>query len=116
MATLPYYLAIVDTIAEGGPKVKPPSAYEISRKYLDMEYDDYTRYLEDHSKTWKEYGCTLTCDGWTSNNRRHIINFMSYCVTGTVFIRSVDTFRHRMDAQYLYSLIDETLHIIEGWG
>ncbi|RWR90997.1 hypothetical protein CKAN_02013200 [Cinnamomum micranthum f. kanehirae] len=80
-----------------------------------MEYDDYTRYLEDHFKTWKEYGCTLTCDGWTSNNRRHIINFMAYCVTGTIFISSVDTSKHLMDAQHLYSLINETLHHIEGW-
>ncbi|RWR76149.1 hypothetical protein CKAN_00457000 [Cinnamomum micranthum f. kanehirae] len=67
VATSPYYRAMVDTIAEVGHGVKPPSTYEISEKYLDMEYDDYTRYLEDHFQTWKAYGCTLMCDGWTSD-------------------------------------------------
>ena len=98
----PYYRAMVDPIAEVG-------------KYLDMEYDDYTRYLEEHFQTWKEYGCTLMCDGWTSNNRRHIINSMAYCVNSTLFIRYVDTSGHQMDAQYLYSLMDETSRHIDGW-
>ena len=115
VANSPYYRSMVDTIAEVGPGVKPPSAYEIGGKYLDMEVSDYWRYLEDHFKTWEEYGCTLMCDGWTSNNRRHIINFMAYCVTGTVFIRSVDTSGHRMDAEYLYSLIDDTLAMVNNW-
>ena len=115
VATSPYYWAMVDTIAEVGPGVKPPSTYEIGGKYLDMEYDDYTRYLEDYFQTWKEYGCTLMCDRWTSNNRQHIINFMAYCIIGIVFIRSVDTSGHRMVTQYLYSLMDETLRHIDGW-
>ncbi|RWR80152.1 hypothetical protein CKAN_00877600 [Cinnamomum micranthum f. kanehirae] len=80
-----------------------------------MECDDYWRYLEDHFKTWEEYGCKLMCDGWTSNNRRHVINFMAYCVTGTIFIRPVNTGGHRIDAQYLYSLIDDTLCMIKNW-
>ncbi|RWR91144.1 hypothetical protein CKAN_02028800 [Cinnamomum micranthum f. kanehirae] len=99
VTTSPYYRAMVDTIAKVGPRVKPTSAYEISGKYLDMEYDYHTKYLEDHFKTWKEYGGMLMCDGWTGNNRRHIINFMAYCVTGTIFI----------------SLIDDTSHTIDGW-
>ena len=98
VANSPYYRAIVDTIAEVGPGAKPPSAYEIGGKYLDMEVSDYWRYLEDHFKTWEEYGCTIMCDGWTSNNRRHIINFMAYYVTGTDFVRFEDTSGHRMDA------------------
>ncbi|RWR90996.1 putative methyltransferase [Cinnamomum micranthum f. kanehirae] len=56
VATSPYYRAIVDTVAEVGAGVRPPPAYEISRKYLDMEYADYTLYLENHLTTWKEYG------------------------------------------------------------
>ena len=76
VANSPYYRSMVDTIAEVGPGVKPPSAYEIGGKYLDMEVYNYWRYLEDHFKTW-ENGCTLMCDGWTNNNRRHIINFMA---------------------------------------
>ncbi|RWR73198.1 hypothetical protein CKAN_00145500 [Cinnamomum micranthum f. kanehirae] len=63
----PYYRSMVDTIAEVGPGVKPQSAYEIGGKYLDMEVSDYWRYLEDHFKTWEEYGSTLMCDGWTNN-------------------------------------------------
>ena len=112
-ATSPYYHTMVDNIAKVGPGVKPPSTYEISVKYDDMEHADYKRSLEDHFTTWKEHGCTLMCDGWISNNRWHIIKFMTYCVTGTVFIRSVDTSGHRMDAQYLYSLIDNIVQIIE---
>ena len=76
VAASPSYRAIVDTIAaEVGPGVRPPPAYKINRKYLDMEYSDYTLYLENHFTTWKEYGCMLMCDWWTSNSRQHIINF-----------------------------------------
>ena len=46
VATSPYYRAMVD-MAELGPGVKPPSAYENSGKYFDMEHVDYKRYLED---------------------------------------------------------------------
>ena len=41
VANSPYYRSMVDTIAEVGPGVKPPSAYEIGGKYLDMEVSDY---------------------------------------------------------------------------
>ncbi|RWR87912.1 hypothetical protein CKAN_01687600 [Cinnamomum micranthum f. kanehirae] len=101
--------------AEVVPIVKPPSTYGIGGKYRDMEVDDYWRYLEDQFKTWEEYGRTLMCDGWTSNNRRHIINFMANYVTGIVFVSSVDTSGHRMDAQYFYSLIDDTLCMVKNW-
>ena len=37
---------------------------------------------------------------------------MAYCVTGTV--RSADTSGHRMNAQYLYSLIDDTLGMVRN--
>ena len=53
VANSPYYGAMVDTIAEVGPEVKPSSAYEIGRKHLDMLYDDYWRYLEHDFKTWE---------------------------------------------------------------
>ena len=80
-----------------------------------MEVEDYHRYVRDHFATWKGYGRTLMCDGWTSNNGWHIVNFMAYFVIGTIFIRLVNTSRHCKDAQYLHSLIKEMLHGIAGW-
>lgn len=82
---------MVDPIAKVGPRVKPPTAYDISRKYLDMECPDYHSYIEDHFATWKEYGCTLMCDGWTNNNKHCTDNFMVYCVIGIVFLKSYAT-------------------------
>lgn len=35
-----YNRAMVSTIAKVGPEVKPPSAYEISKKFLDKEIED----------------------------------------------------------------------------
>lgn len=35
-----YNRAMVSTIAKVGPGVKPPSAYEISKKFLDKEIED----------------------------------------------------------------------------
>ncbi|RWR86259.1 hypothetical protein CKAN_01514800 [Cinnamomum micranthum f. kanehirae] len=54
VATSPYYRTMVDNIAKVGPGVKPPSIYEISGKYNDMEHANYKRSLEDHFTKWKE--------------------------------------------------------------
>lgn len=40
MVNSPYYKAMIDMIAEVGPGVKPPTPYEISSKFLDMEHEE----------------------------------------------------------------------------
>lgn len=52
---------------------------------MDMEVDTYLKYMEDHVEIYKEYGCTLICNCWMSTNKHHIINFMIYYITGTIF-------------------------------
>ncbi|RWR75922.1 LOW QUALITY PROTEIN: HAT family dimerization domain-containing protein [Cinnamomum micranthum f. kanehirae] len=75
-------------------------------------YNDYTRYLEDHFTTWKEYGYTLMCDGWTSNNRRHITNLIPYCATDTVFIRYI---RASYGCTIIVQHDSRDFKYIEGW-
>lgn len=50
------------------------------------------------------------CNGWTSNNMHHIVNFMVYCVTREIFLKFVNTSNHRKDACYLHGLIKEMIN------
>eukprot|EP00268_Persea_americana_P021630 TRINITY_DN21560_c0_g1_i1.p1 TRINITY_DN21560_c0_g1~~TRINITY_DN21560_c0_g1_i1.p1 ORF type:complete len:147 (+),score=8.29 TRINITY_DN21560_c0_g1_i1:601-1041(+) len=74
---------------------------------------DTSKTILQHGKSMGAHLCVM--DGWTSNNRWHIINFMAYCVTLIVFVRSVYTSGHRQDAQYFYMLIEQTIQQIDGW-
>lgn len=81
---------MVDTIVEANPGVKPPT-YEISNQYLKLKVEDYQMYIKDMHWLWQDYDCTLMCNRETMNYQYHLVNFMVYYKTGTVFLKFVDT-------------------------
>ncbi|RVX08178.1 hypothetical protein CK203_017670 [Vitis vinifera] len=46
-------------------RVKPPSMHELRTWILKEEVNDLSIIMEDHKKTWKQYGCSIMSDGWT---------------------------------------------------
>lgn len=108
-ADSPFYQGMVKTIAEAGPGVKPPTPYEISHGYLDAEVEFYTEYLKTYHSQWDEYGVTLMCDGWTTQNRRNIINFLVYSPAGTVFLKSIDASDHYKNGKYIFGLMKDAV-------
>ncbi|XP_028088946.1 uncharacterized protein LOC114289419 isoform X2 [Camellia sinensis] len=60
-----------------------------------------------HKEEWVKYGCSLTSNGWTSQNGRTLINFLANCPRGTMFVESIDASSYSKDGQKLFELLDK---------
>lgn len=69
----PYWLPMVEEIAEYGKGFKHPSMHELRTWILKAEIDDMNIIYEEHKKVWKTYGCTIMSDGWTDGNSRRVL-------------------------------------------
>ena len=49
------------------------------------------------------------CDGWSSQNRKPIVNFMIYCDRSMIYHTSVDTTNISKTADYIFSLMDKVV-------
>jgi hypothetical protein len=47
------------------------------------------------------------CDGWTGTTKKSMINFLVYCVEGTVFVKSVDASNYEKNAKFLFHLMND---------
>ena len=57
---------------------KGPIGYQIDNFYLEEEMKEIKVYIASIKAKLPQYGCTIMCDGWSSQNRKSIINFMIY--------------------------------------
>jgi hypothetical protein len=104
-----YFKAAIKATQEAGTGIQPPTSKEIYNKYLPMEIDEIKTVIKSFHSHWDRIGCTIMCDGWTTQNRRNIINFLVYCTQGTIFIKSVDATTKFKDAVYISSLMSEVI-------
>eukprot|EP00268_Persea_americana_P003521 TRINITY_DN11063_c1_g1_i3.p1 TRINITY_DN11063_c1_g1~~TRINITY_DN11063_c1_g1_i3.p1 ORF type:complete len:427 (+),score=78.69 TRINITY_DN11063_c1_g1_i3:391-1671(+) len=111
-ATSPYLKTMLDAAAEHGPGIKPPTPYEIGHYCVEEEYKETVDWVNTFKRIWRERGCTLMCDGWTTVTRRSLLNFLVYSSLGTVFIKSVDATEYVKDATYLNKLFNEVIEDI----
>ncbi|XP_024174214.2 uncharacterized protein LOC112179962 [Rosa chinensis] len=108
-ADSPHFQNMLTTAGNLGPGVKLPTSYEIQTRYLENEYTEMKRYVDTHRETWKIYGCTIMCDGWTGPTKMSILNFMVYSKGSTVFLKSIDASHMKKNAQYIELLLDEII-------
>ena len=52
------------------------------------------------------------CDGWNTQNRRKIINFLVYSTHGTIFLKSVDATNEFQSGEYICGLMNEVVESI----
>ena len=104
---------MIDTIAEAGPNIKGPTGYQIGNAYMEEKVQELKVYINTLKAKWPVYGCTIMCDGWSSINRKPIINFMVYCDRSMIYLSSVDTTNIPKTADYIFSLMDK---IVEEVG
>lgn len=50
------------------------------------------------------------CDGWTSNMRKSLINFMVYSHRGMIFHKLVDSTGHSKTNEYIFRLMDKMVY------
>uniref|UniRef100_A0A0R0KWA5 DUF659 domain-containing protein n=1 Tax=Glycine max TaxID=3847 RepID=A0A0R0KWA5_SOYBN len=85
-----YYQPMIDAISSISLGYKAPNFYRICDPLLNMWVDDVRNLIESYKEVWKETGCTLMANGWTDRSRRTLINFLIYCLKGTVFLRLLE--------------------------
>ncbi|ERM98380.1 hypothetical protein AMTR_s00072p00040200 [Amborella trichopoda] len=75
----PYFSPMVNTIQIVGPRVKPPTAYELNGPILDEEVEEVKKWIEDYKQSWPRTGITLMSDGWLNKVRKkEFLNFLAY--------------------------------------
>ena len=66
-------------------------------------------YITTLKAKWAIYGCTITCDGWSSRTRKPIINFMIYYDRSMIYHSSIDTTNIPKTTDYIFSLMDKVV-------
>ncbi|XP_060670917.1 uncharacterized protein LOC132800704 [Ziziphus jujuba] len=104
-----HFKNLVAGCQQAGPGIEPPTPYEISTKYLDMEYEEIKDHVNKMKEKWETYGYTIMCDGWTDPTRMSIINFMVYSKGNTVFLKSIDASNLIKDHKYIYEQLKKII-------
>ncbi|CAN6449003.1 unnamed protein product [Victoria cruziana] len=108
-ANSPYFQPMLDTIAQCGSGIKPPSAYEIGGPLLDEEVDTVKGSISELKLSWNTAGCSIMVDSWTDNSGRTLLNFLAHCSKGIMFVRSVDASQMINDSQLLFELLNDVV-------
>ncbi|XP_042428549.1 uncharacterized protein LOC122015624 [Zingiber officinale] len=105
----PYWLPMVDGIAEYGRGFKPPSMHELRTWILKAEVDGINLIYEEHKKAWKKYGCTIMSDGWTDGKNRSLINFLVNSPAGTFFLKSIDASDSIKNGELIFKYLNDVV-------
>ncbi|KAL4297754.1 hypothetical protein GQ457_12G017290 [Hibiscus cannabinus] len=87
IAESPFLPHVLQVAVEIGKSIKGPSAYEVTRVYLDEEYKEIQEWVHGFKPIGKERGVNLMCDGWKGTRNQHIINFLVYSPRGAELLR-----------------------------
>ena len=55
------------------------------------------------------FGCTIALDGWTSCQKKPLINIMYICPKGIVFLDAIDTSLKEKNSAYLFRLFNAAI-------
>jgi hypothetical protein len=80
---------MISTVGHYGPGYLPPSYEKLRTTLLKEVKNDLIKDLDVVKGSWKETGCTITCDGWTSVDIRTILNILCVCLKG-IFLQAID--------------------------
>ncbi|KAL6539297.1 hypothetical protein OROGR_011946 [Orobanche gracilis] len=105
------YEIMVESIAQTGPGVKPPSYHDLRGTLLEKAKKETDLVKEKPKIAWKQYECTLMSDGWTDRWNRHLINFLVNSPEGTFFLESIDASGQSQQQQQHLSLSPKMI-----WG
>ncbi|ERN09946.1 hypothetical protein AMTR_s00013p00192580 [Amborella trichopoda] len=109
-----YFLPMVSAIQSVGPRVKPPTVYELSGPILDEEVEEVTKWIEEYKQSWPRTCITLMSDCWLNKvSKNEFLNFLAYSPKGTTFLSSKDVSGTKKDANFYVRLYDQ---IVEEVG
>ena len=108
----PYWIPMMDAVANFGPGFKPPSMHELRTWILKEEVNDLSIIMEDHKKAWKQYGCSIMSDGWTDGKSRCLINFLVNSPADTWFMKSIDAPDTIKNGELMFTYLDDVVEEI----
>ena len=108
----PYWIPMMDAVANFGPGFKPPSMHELRTWILKEEVNDLSIIMEDHKRAWKQYGCSIMSDGWTDGKSRCLINFLVNSPAGTWFMKSIDASDTIKNGELMFTYLDDVVEEI----
>ncbi|KAH7285060.1 hypothetical protein KP509_33G010500 [Ceratopteris richardii] len=86
----PAWKEAMKMVSRLGIEWEGPSYEELRGSELRRTKEIVQKQLEPMADTWKKYGCTLMCDGWTDIRKRNVYNILVHCCKGTMFLRAID--------------------------
>ncbi|XP_061339275.1 uncharacterized protein LOC133285965 [Gastrolobium bilobum] len=98
-----------DAVCNMGAGFKAPTMHMLRGALLDSWVDEVHNLVESYRNVWQHTGCTIMADGWTDRCRRTLINFLVYCLKGTIFLKSVDASHASKTADLLFQFFKEVV-------
>ena len=77
-------------ISRIGCEWEGPTSEALRTRELQREKSSIEERLLPLRETWKKYGCTILCDGWSDVRRRSVYNVLVSCCKGTMFLKAID--------------------------
>lgn len=121
----PYFRAVCLAAAGAGSSLSFPTPYELSTYFIPREVERIREWVGTFKRTWEMTGVTVMTDGWRSNDKSSIVNFLIYNHMGTVFHKSIDTSGINNDSELLCNKMllvceevnpDNVVHIVTDNG
>ncbi|MCO5595026.1 hypothetical protein L7F22_049063 [Adiantum nelumboides] len=85
------YKRFVNAIsAVAGASITPARSEALRTTRLTCQVDMVHGMLEGHRESWAVYGCIIISDKWKDVQKRHPLNALVSCCTGTTFLRAID--------------------------
>lgn len=110
LARNPYFVDAFQYAVENQIVGYVPPGYNLLRTtLLQKERANIERLLEPTKKSWDEKGLSIVFDGWTDAQRRPLINFMTACNGGAMFIIAINCKGKTKDKYHIAKLISEVI-------
>ncbi|CAN6363640.1 unnamed protein product [Urochloa humidicola] len=108
-ADCPYFRVAMRLTQQLGETSRLFTGSDIDGRFLDANYKDVQKTVEELKRNWKQYGVTLMCDSWTGTTSMSIINFMVHCNGRLFFHKSINASAEIQNADFLYKEIKKVV-------
>ena len=103
------FKTMVEAIGQFGPRMPPPTRYEIGDSYLKKEVERTKSMLKKYEDEWKSSGCSIMTDAWSDKKRRSIMNLCVNSRLGTVFLSSKEFSDVAHTSEVIFEYVDKCI-------
>ena len=100
---------MINAIGDYGRCMHAPSYHNLRVTLLKDALEDTNKFVASFRPQLNKYGCSIMSDFWTGGKQRSLINFLVNCLTGTVFLKSIDASAYVHNANLIVNMINEVI-------